>query len=66
MVLRTLGTSPRTTALYCYPVPAAEWPATPDIVEGAQQRLSAQLGAAIDIIAARSPENRSQPVFTTA
>jgi len=33
MVFRTSGTWPRTKALYCYPAPADEWPADPDIVE---------------------------------
>jgi ERCC4-type nuclease len=66
IVLRTTGTWPRTKALYCYPVPAAEWPATPDIVERVPLRSCARRGAAIDIIAARSRENRSQLVFTTA
>jgi hypothetical protein len=66
IVLRTAGTWPRTQALYCYPVPAAEWPATPDIVERVPLRSCARRGAAVDIIAARSRENRSQLVFTTA
>ncbi len=66
IVLRTSGTWPRTKALYCYPVAADEWPATPDIVERVPLRSCTRRGAAIDLIAARARENRSQLVFTTA
>jgi hypothetical protein len=30
MVFRTSGTWPRTSAVYCYPVSAEEWPEAPD------------------------------------
>src|SRR5580658_4512810 len=66
IVLRTAGTWPRTKALYCYPVPGDEWPAEPDIVERVPLISCVRRGAAIDIVAARSRENRSQLVFTTA
>jgi ERCC4 domain len=66
MVFRTSGTWPRTTALYCYPVPAGEWPAEPDIVERVRLRSCARRGAAIDLVLDRARENRSQLVFTTA
>jgi ERCC4 domain/Lsr2 len=66
IVLRTSGTWPRTKALYCYPVPADEWPAAPDIVERVALRSCTRRGAAIDIVADRFRENRSQLVFTTA
>jgi ERCC4 domain-containing protein/Lsr2 protein len=66
IVLRTSGTWPRTKALYCYPVPMEEWPATPDIVERVPLRSCTRRGAAIDIVATRARENRSQLVFTTA
>ncbi len=66
IVLRTAGTWPRTKALYCYPVPADEWPDDPDIVERVPLQSCTRRGAAIDIIAARFRENRSQLVFTTA
>jgi hypothetical protein len=66
LVLRTSGTWPRTKALYCYPVPAEDWPASPDIVERVPLRACVRRGAAIEIIAERSRENRSQLVFTTA
>jgi ERCC4-type nuclease len=66
IVLRTAGTWPRTTALYCYPVPTDDWPAAPDIVERVPLRSCVRRGAAIDMVAARGRENRSQLVFTTA
>ncbi len=66
IVLRTSGTWPRTKALYCYPVPLDEWPEAPDIVERVPLRSCARRGAAIDLVASRARENRSQLVFTTA
>ena len=62
----TKGTWPRTSALYCHPVPATEWPADPDVVERIPLRGCARRGAAIDVIADRAREHRSQIVFTTA
>lgn len=66
MVFRTSGTWPRTKALYCYPVPATEWPEHPDIVERAGLRSCVRRGAAIDLVLDRGRENRSQIVFTKA
>jgi hypothetical protein len=66
MVFRTSGTWPRTTALYCHPVAAQEWPAEPDIVERVGLRSCARRGAAIDLVLDRARENRSQLVFTKA
>jgi hypothetical protein len=66
IVLRTSGTWPRTKALYCYPVSADEWPPNAEIVERIPLRSCARRGAAIDVVAARGRENRSQLVFTTA
>jgi hypothetical protein len=66
LVFRTSGTWPRTNALYCYPVPASEWPAQPDIVEEVPVRSCMRRGAAIDLVLDRARENRSQLVFTTA
>jgi hypothetical protein len=66
MVFRTSGTWPRTKALYCYPVPAEEWPEHPDIVERAGLRSCVRRGAAIDLVLDRGRENRSQIVFTKA
>jgi hypothetical protein len=66
LVFRTAGTWPRTSALYCHPVPATDWPETPEIIERVPLRSCARRGAAIDIVADRARENRSQLVFTTA
>jgi hypothetical protein len=66
MVLRTSGTWPRTTGLYCYPVPAGEWPDDPEIVERLALRSCVRRSAAIDLVVDRGRENRSQLVFTTA
>ena len=44
MVFRTAGTWPRTSALYCHPVPPGEWPETPDIVERVPLRSCAADG----------------------
>jgi ERCC4 domain len=66
MVFRTSGTWPRTNALYCYPVPAEEWPEAPDVVERVGLRSCVRRGAAIDLILDRGRESRSQIVFTKA
>ena len=66
LVLRTSGTWPRTKALYCHPVPLEVWSDVEDVVERIPLRSCARRGAAIDLVAARSRENRSQLVFTTA
>ena len=41
MVFRASGTWPRTSAVYCYPVPADEWPSDPDIVRNGQELWTA-------------------------
>lgn len=66
IVLRTADTWPRTKALYCYPVPPEEWPADADVIEQIPLRSCVRRGAAIDVVADRTRENRSQLVFTTA
>jgi hypothetical protein len=66
LVFRTKGTWPRTSALYCHPVSPSEWPDEPDLVEEITLRSCVRRGAAIDIIADRGREQRSQLVFTTA
>ncbi|MET9326958.1 histone-like nucleoid-structuring protein Lsr2 [Tsukamurella sp. NPDC003166] len=65
-VFRTSDTWPRTIALFCYPVDRSEWPADPEVVERIPLRSCAGRGAAIDVIADRARENRSQIVFTRA
>ncbi|SRR5579875_456978 len=66
IVLRTSDTWPRTKALYCHPMPPDSWPQAPQVVERVPLRSCTRRGAAIDLVADRSRENRSQLVFTTA
>jgi len=66
LVFRTKGTWPRTNALYCHPVPASEWPDAPEVVERIPLQACNRRGAAIDIVAERGREKRSQIVFTRA
>ena len=65
LVFRTKGTWPRTSALYCHPVSRSEWPEQPEIIERVPLRSCARRGAAIDVVADRGREQRSQIVFTT-
>ncbi len=62
IVLRAAGTWPRTNALYCHPVPSQEWPAAPDIIEQVTLRSCVRRGAAINLVADRARDNRSQLV----
>jgi ERCC4-type nuclease len=64
LVFRTKDTWPRTKAIYCHPVPVSEWPSDPRIVERVTLRSCARRGAAIDVVADRKREQRSQIVFT--
>lgn len=66
LVFRTKGTWPRTNALYCHPVEATEWPEHPDILERVPLLACSRRGAAIDVVADRGREQRSQIVFTHA
>jgi hypothetical protein len=66
LVFRTKGTWPRTSALFCYPVPVGEWPDEPDVVERVELRACTRRGAAIDVVADRGREQRSQVVYTRA
>jgi hypothetical protein len=66
LLFRTAGTWPREKALFAYPVPLADWPVDPLIVEQVPLRSCQRRGAAIDVIADRSRHNRSQLVFTQA
>jgi hypothetical protein len=66
LVFRTKGTWPRTSALYCHPVPGVEWPGEPEILERVPLRACTRRGAAIDVVADRGREQRSQIVFTHA
>jgi hypothetical protein len=64
LVFRTKGTWPRTSALYCHPVSTAEWPTDAEVVERVPLRACARRGAAIDVVADRGREQRSQIVYT--
>jgi len=66
LVFRTKGTWPRTSALYCHPVPRSAWPDEPDLVERVPLRSCERRGAAVDIVADRGRESRSQIVYTRA
>ncbi|HLI00862.1 MAG TPA: ERCC4 domain-containing protein [Acidimicrobiales bacterium] len=65
-MFRTSDVWPRTKALYCHPVPLADWPAEPDVVEEVAVRSCVRRGAAIDLVLDRARENRSQLVYTKA
>ena len=64
LVFRVKDTWPRTSAVYCHPVDVDEWPADAEIVERVPLRSCARRGAAIDVVADRAREQRSQIVFT--
>lgn len=66
LVFATSGTWPRAKAVYCHPLPVDSWPAEPALVESVELRSCTRRGAAIDVVAARARENRSQLVHTTA
>jgi hypothetical protein len=66
LVFRAKDTWPRTSAIYCHPVPRSEWPLEPELIERVPLRACERRGAAIDVVADRGRENRSQLVFTTA
>lgn len=65
-VFATSDVWPRTKALYCHPLPAQDWPGEPELVATVALRSCTRRGAAIDVVADRARENRSQLVFTTA
>src|SRR3954447_19026040 len=64
LVFRVKDTWPRTNAIFCYPVATAEWPSQPELVERVPLRVCERRGAAIDIVADRGREHRSQIVYT--
>jgi hypothetical protein len=66
LVFSTKGTWPRTSALYCHPLPGTDWPEEPEVVERVALRACERRGAAIDVVADRGREQRSQIVFTSA
>jgi len=66
LVFAVSGTWPRAKAVYCHPLPPESWPDEPALVETVELRSCTRRGAAIDVVAARARENRSQLVHTTA
>jgi hypothetical protein len=66
LVFRVKDTWPRTNAIFCYPVPASDWPAQPDLVDTVPLTACTRRGAAIDVVAARTRESRTQIVYTKA
>lgn len=66
LVFRTKDTWPRTAALYCHPMPVDEWPDEPEDLQRIPLRSCVRRGAAIDVVADRGREQRSQIVFTRA
>ena len=66
LLFRTSGTWPREKALFAYPVPLDEWPDRSGDCRTVPLRSCSRRGAAIDVIADRSRQNRSQLVFTQA
>ena len=65
LVFRTKATWPRTAALYLHPVPRSDWPSDAEVVERVPLRTCVRRGAAIDVVADRGRESRSQIVYTT-
>jgi hypothetical protein len=62
LVLKARDTWPRTAKVYCHR--ADEWPADAEVVEEVPVRSCVRRGPAVDLVLARSRENRSQLVFT--
>lgn len=62
LVLKAKETWPRTSKVYCHR--AQSWPDDPEIVDEVAVRSCVRRGPAIDLVLARSRENRSQLVFT--
>lgn len=65
IIVRTRETWPRTSKVYCHRHDAP-WPAEPDIVAEVPLRSCTRRGAAIDVVAERTREARSQFVMTRA
>jgi hypothetical protein len=65
LVFRARDSWPRSAAIYCHPVPADEWNDELEVVGVVPLRSCSRRGSAIDIVADRSRENRSQIVYTT-
>jgi hypothetical protein len=66
LVFATKDVWPRTSGLYCHPLPLEAWPQDADEVERVRLKVCTRRGAAIDIIADRTRESRTQIVYTQA
>lgn len=66
LVFATSDVWPRTKALYCHRLDISDWPEDAVLVDRVELRSCSRRGAAIDVVAARSRENRSQLVHTMA
>ncbi len=64
IVFRARDTWPRTSRVFCMPVPGG-WPDDPDVVEDVAVLVCRRRGIAIDLVVDRPRLNRSQFVFTT-
>lgn len=62
ILLKTSDTWPRTSRLYCHPIP--EWSDEFEIIQRIQIKSINKRGIAIDLILDRFRENRSQIIFT--
>lgn len=60
LVFATSDVWPRTKGLYCHRLDIADWPADTVYVDRVELRSCTRRGAAIDVVAARPRENRSQ------
>ncbi len=63
LILKARDTWPRTAKIYCHR--ADRWPSDAEIVEEVEVRACQHRGRAVDLVLARSRENRSQFVFVT-
>lgn len=66
LVFATSDVWPRTKALYCHRLDLADWPDGAALVDRIELRSCSRRGGAIDVVADRSRENRSQLVHTMA
>ena len=62
LVLKARETWPRTAKVYCHRAEA--WPDDAEVIEEVPVRSCVRRGPAVDLVLARSRENRSQLVFT--
>lgn len=66
LVYRARDRWPGASAIYCHPMPLDEWPADPDLIDVVPLLTCTRRGAAIDLVADRARDKRSQIVLTRA